>query len=148
MAITIKVDWTDLNQLASDLRNLPKEVAKEVQKAQEEDLRDVAAVLADYPPQLPGTQYQRTGSLGLGWLSHKPKINILGGGLNFTASLTNPVKYAGQVQGGSGDSEKQTPEFKRRNWTTTDQALAETEDRAQKRLDAAVQKALDRFGKR
>jgi hypothetical protein len=67
----------------------------------------------------------------------------LGGGLNFSAELTNNVPYVGDVQGGSGDSEHQTAEFKRRNWKTTDQALAETEDKAQKRLDEAVQRGLD-----
>jgi hypothetical protein len=147
MGITLKVEWDDLDQLIAGIRNLPEEVAKEVQKAQEEDLRDVASVLADYPPQLPGTHYERTGNLGLGWIESGPKINILGGGLNFTATLSNPVPYAGEVQGGKGDSEHQTAEFKRRHWKTTDQALDETEARAQKRLEAAVQKALDRLGK-
>lgn len=141
--MNIKVDWYDLDKLAKDLSNLPKTIAKQVQDAQEDDLRDVASVLADYPPQLPGTHYVRTGTLGLGWLEAKAKINILGGGLNFTAGLSNPVEYAGQVQGGSDDNPHQSAEFKRRNWKTTDQALAETEARAQKRLDAAVQRGLD-----
>jgi hypothetical protein len=102
----------------------------------------VASVLADYPPQLPGTHYQRTGTLGLGWLGHGPKINILGGGLNFTAALSNPVSYSEDVQGSPG----QEQEFKRRHWKNVDDALAETEARAQVRLDAAVQRALDRLG--
>jgi hypothetical protein len=145
--VKIKVDWADLDQLAKDLGALPGVIAKEVQRAQEEDLEDVAKVLADYPPQLLGTHYARTGHLGRGWTNFGPKINILGGGLNFSAELTNNVPYAGQVQGGSDDSEHQTAEFRRRNWKTTDQALAETEDKAQKRLDEAVQRGLDRMGK-
>jgi hypothetical protein len=145
MGVTIKVDWYDLDQLARDLKGLPERISKEVQKAQEEDLKDVAKVLAHYPLQLPGTHYHRTGDLGRGWTGFGPKINILGGGLNFSAELTNNVPYAGAVQGGSGDSEHQTEEFKRRNWKTTDQALAETEDKAQKRLDEAVQRGLDKM---
>lgn len=144
--VTIKVDWSDLDKLEKELRALPGTIAGEVQKAQEEDLKDVAKVLADYPPQLLGTHYNRTGRLGRGWTGFGPKINILGG-LNFSAELTNNVPYAGAVQGGSDDSEHQTAEFRRRNWKTTDQALAETEDKAQKRLDAAVQRGLDKMDK-
>lgn len=139
----IRVEWSGLQELIGEIRDLPKNVSKEVQEAQKEDLRDVASVLANYPPQLPGTHYERTGDLGLGWLTGKPKINIFSGGLNFEAELSNPVEYAGDVQGGSADNPHQTREFKRRNWKTTDQALAETEARAQSRLDKAVQKALD-----
>jgi hypothetical protein len=145
--VTIKVDWDDLDQLAKDLKGLPGVISKEVQKAQEEDLKDVAKVLAHYPPQLLGTHYTRSGRLGRGWTDFGPKINILGGGLNFSAELTNNVPYVGEVQGGEEDDPKQTAEFRRRNWKTPDQALAETEDKAQKRLDEAVQRGLDRMGK-
>lgn len=135
----IKVEWDGLQELIGSLQNLPKRVSQEVQKAQEEDLRDVASVLADYPPQKPGTHYIRTGTLGLGWLTASPKTKILGGGLNFEAAIVNQVGYSEKVQGSPG----QTDEFKKRDWKTVDQALAETDARAQARIDKAVQKALD-----
>lgn len=144
----IEVEWPGLDELINGFKNLPKEVSKEVQKAQKEDLEDVAKVLADYPAQLLGTHYQRTNRLKRAWVGALPRINILGGGINFTASLHNNVPYAGEVQGGSDDDPHQTAEFKRRNWKTTDQALAETEDKVQKRLDKAVQNALDKLGKK
>jgi hypothetical protein len=53
MGVTIKVDWDDLDQLARDLKGLPERISKEVQKAQEEDLKDVAKVLANYPHNCP-----------------------------------------------------------------------------------------------
>jgi hypothetical protein len=141
--LPIKVDWHDLDQLAAHLRRLPKSVAEAVEDAQDEDLRDVASLLGDYPPQKPGTHYERTGNLGLGWLEARVKT-IRRGQLNFEKSLSNPVEYAGDVQGGKGDKPSQLIEFARRGWKTTDQALAETEGRAQRRLDAAVQAALDK----
>lgn len=144
MGVTIKVDWHEIDQLAKDLEALPQAISREVQKAQEEDFKDLAETLAKYPPQLPGTHYQRTDTLKKGWLNASPKINPLGGSaLNFIARLTNPVAYAGEVQGGADDETHQTSEFKRRNWKTTDQALAETEAKAQKRVDDAVQRAID-----
>ncbi len=79
MATNIKVEWDGLRELIGDIKTLPKRISEEVQKAQEEDLRDVASVLGDYPPQLPGTHYARTGTLGFGWLEAQPKINLLGG---------------------------------------------------------------------
>jgi hypothetical protein len=74
----IQVEWTGLQHLIDDIRGLPKEVAKEVQKAQEEDLRDVASLLANYPPVHFGQHYIRTGRLGFGWLEAKAKSRLLG----------------------------------------------------------------------
>lgn len=138
----IKVEWSGLQSLIDDIRGLPKEVAKEVQKAQEEDLRDVASYLANYPPERPGQHYIRTGNLGFGWLAASAKTRLLGG-LNFEVSVNNPVEYAGSVQGGQDNHPEQEKEFRERGWKSVDDALKATEQKAQKRLDAAVQKALD-----
>jgi hypothetical protein len=138
----ISVEWSGLQSLIDDIRGLPKEVAKEVQKAQEEDLRDVASFLANYPPERPGQQYIRTGNLGFGWLMAGAKTRILGS-MGFEVSLNNPVEYAGAVQGGQDNHPKQEREFRERGWKSVDDALNATESRAKKRIDAAVQKALD-----
>lgn len=148
MAAKINLDWPGLKDLINGFKMLPDEVSKEFQKAQKENLKDAAKVLADYPMQLLGTHYHRTKTLKRGWLDPLPKINILGGGVNFAAEIRNDVPYAGEVQGGSGELERQTHEFKRRNWKTTDQALAETAKDSQDRLDKAVQKVLDKLGKK
>ena len=145
MGVTIKVDWHDIDQLAKDLEALPGAISREVQKAQEDDFEDVAAELAKYPPQLPGTHYQRTGALKRGWLGAKVKIDVLGGsGLNFTAQINNPVEYAGAVQGGPDNNPEQSAEFKRRNWKSVDEVLNQSEAAAQKRVDDAVQRAIDK----
>lgn len=144
----ITVEWSGLQQLINDVsNNLPKDVAKEVQKAQEEDLRDVASFLSNYPPEKPGQKYIRTGNLGLGWLTAQPKVRILGG-LNFMVSIKNRMRYAEAVQGGQDNNPRQDPEFKERGWDSVDDALKATESRAKKRIDEAVQKAVDnRLGK-
>lgn len=143
MGVKIKVDWYDIDQLAKELALLPEAIAKEVQEAQKEDLREVADVLAEYPMQKFGTHYRRTERLKRGWKSAMPRI-FNGVGLNFSASIGNSVPYSGFVQGGSDDPDHQTAEFRNRNWKTTDDALKETEKDSQKRLDAAVQKGLDK----
>lgn len=143
LATTIKIDWHEIDDLAKDLGSLPQTIGKAVQKAQEDDFEDVAKELAKYPPQLPGTKYIRTNRLKKGWLNSRPRINILGSGANFTAELSNPVEYSGEVQGGAEDNPHQTNDMRRRRWKTTDQVLKETEPKAQKRLDDAVQQALD-----
>lgn len=143
MGVSIKVDWHEIDQLAKDLGSLPQVVGKAVQQAQEEDFKDVAAELAKYPPQLPGTKYVRTNRLKKGWLNARPRMTILGSGANFSGEISNPVEYSGEVQGGAEDNPHQTNDMRRRRWKTTDQALVDTEAKAQKRLDDAVQKALD-----
>ncbi len=142
--LDLKIQMDGLNETLNELKNLPGNVAEEVQKATREDLRDVASILGDYPPQLPGTHYKRTGELGFGWLESKEEF-LPTFGLDFDMSLKNHVDYAGDVQGGKGDNPSQLAEFRRRGWKTTDQALAETEERAQQRLEKAVQKAMDKL---
>jgi hypothetical protein len=140
----IQVEWTGLQHLIDDIRGLPKEVAKEVQKAQEEDLRDVASLLANYPPVHFGQHYIRTGRLGFGWLEAKAKSRLLGD-LGFEVSLSNNTPYAGAVQGSQGnENPKQEPFFRERGWESVDDALKATEGRFKKRIDEAVQRALDK----
>lgn len=144
MATKITVEWSGLQALIDDIRGLPKKVSEAVKEAQKEDLRDVASFLANYPPEKPGQHYRRTGNLGLGWIMAQPKIKNTGG-LSFKASISNKVKYSGKVQGGREDTPRQERFFKERGWENVDDALAATETRAEKRINEAVQKALDEF---
>lgn len=134
-----KVAWEGLDQLIAGVNALPREMAAALEEVQEEDLRDVASLLASYPPERIGQHYKRTGNLGFNWLAARVKT-LRGTGLDFEKSLSNTTPYAGEVQGSPG----QLREFKERGWKTPDQALKETEGRAQKRLDAAVQKVLNK----
>jgi hypothetical protein len=139
----IHVEWAGLQNLIDDIRGLPQEVAKEVQKAQEEDLQDVASYLSNYPPERPGQHYVRTGNLGFGWLEARAKSRLLNG-LGFEVSLNNPVEYAGAVQGGQNDHPRQERFFRERGWESVDDALKATEHRFKKKIDEAVQRALNK----
>jgi len=57
--------------------------------------RDIAGVMAVYPPQRPGSSYVRTGDLGRGWRVEDGRY--LEGG--YVVAASNAVEYAPWVQG-------------------------------------------------
>jgi hypothetical protein len=141
--ITLSTEWEGLDNLITDLEKAPGALSKVLQEAQKEDFRDIASLLANYPPPKPGSLYDRTGTLGVGWLTAQPVIETgFGTGFDFKASISNDVEYAGFVQGGKEDNPHQTKEFVGR-WKTTDQVIAETESRAESRAEKKLQEALN-----
>jgi hypothetical protein len=140
--LSLTTEVTGLVELLDGLGNLPNDLAQVIQEATAQDLQEAAYLLANYPPAPPGSLYARTGDLGLGWIGAKPQID--GTGLEFSAQINNPVAYTGYVQGGSEASPRQAWMHVGR-WQTTDQVMAQSEEKASSRLEQALQEVLSKL---
>jgi len=95
----------------------------------------IMADAADYPPELPGQRYIRTGDLGRGWTDgvtlfpHKDATQL-------EAVRTNSVDYAGDVMGTG-----QEAIFEDR-WRTNEQIMDQWEARVAQLIEDALVKIL------
>ena len=142
--LKLEVQIDGLAPVLEGIEHLEAELHEAVMETTKQDMRDVASLLANYPPTRSGSKYVRTGDLGLGWLTAQVEPVEEGAGLAFALALNNEVEYAGFVQGGITDDPRQA-RIHQGVWMTTDQALAETDDRAEKNLDDAIQRVLDKI---
>jgi hypothetical protein len=96
VAVTFTIDTSEIDAAAAALLGLaePRAIAPLVPTL-DSIARDIARVMAVYPPERPGSSYVRTGDLGRGWRVEDGRY--LEGGYVVTAS--NAVEYAPWVQG-------------------------------------------------
>jgi hypothetical protein len=94
----------------------PDRAVVNVRRSQRRYLQAVAARLAIYPPQHPGSKYKRTYKLQGGWKN--PNIEVSSDGS--TATMVNPVAwavYANGPKGGSrGIGERQSRRMRALGW--------------------------------
>lgn len=79
----------------------------------------IHAEIAKYPPQMPGSEYRRTGRLGRSWKTSVTKDssgNVIGMTYSDVADFVEVGYYTPMVQG-----PQQEPMFIERNWTSITQ---------------------------
>ena len=76
----------------------------------------LATYAAGYPPQPPGTNYRRTGTLGRLWTTATPHVTVSGHVLD--ARIGNATPYGPQVQGPADQAR-----VHRGRWLTTDDVV-------------------------
>lgn len=86
-----------------------------------------------YPPEPPGSRYNRTGNLGEGWQLEGPS----GGATSFVAAATNGVSYAAYVM---GPGEQAAVHAGR--WRSTDDLVDAWEDRVATAVEEAMVKVF------
>lgn len=111
---------------------------EEYREASEASLRQLAADLADYPPQPAGSSYVRTKRLQRGWTGAQPVWRPIGNG--YTAQMANATPYGPVVQ----VAEMQAWIHQGR-WLTDEAALAQRKGEVEARHDEATQRAADRI---
>lgn len=94
---------------------------------------EIAADAADYPSELPGQRYIRTGDLGRGWTDSAPMFQ--GDADSLLSVLTNPVSYGPNVMGVDDQAK-----IHQGRWRTNEQIM----DAWEARVTAAVERALDK----
>lgn len=101
-------------------------------------LDDMARDAAQYPPELPGQKYQRTGRLGEGWADGQSMFPHSSPTM-LEALRENSVNYGPFVQG----AQTQRAAFAGR-WRTDEQIMADWEARVADRVEDALEKILPR----
>lgn len=99
-------------------------------------LDDMAKEAADYPPELPGQRYVRTGDLGRGWTDGQNMFPQSGPTM-LEAVRENSVSYGPEVQGVDDQAK-----IHQGRWKTTDALMADWEARVAARVEDALEKIL------
>lgn len=95
----VKVEIIGLEQILNRFANSRGIVAEEMEDAIDTAFSDMIKLLTAYPSPPPGSRYVRTYKLKAGWQQTDRRFVSNGTGLR--AALSNPVDYAGLVQGDS-----------------------------------------------
>lgn len=95
--MSFEITIPDLNPIIQALLDYPDIAEPIIQAATDSALLGLIPDLADYPPELPGQRYVRTGQLRDGWQGAQPQWQAIPSG--FEGSIENPTGYDEWVQG-------------------------------------------------
>jgi len=134
--LDIKLRIKGLGALIDRLRRVPGKLDQGVSDALTEFLAILRGDLAEYPPQVPGTRYRRTGLLGQRWSSATTRVRHVG--LHrLEARMTNTRPGAAYVQLGTMQAAAH-----RGRWKTAEQIIEENRGELDRMLEQAGERAI------
>lgn len=130
------LDLKGFDAVISALANGERLAIVEIERAQADVLDEARDLASQYPPELPGQVYIRTGDLGSEWQTAVPIVERSGDSI--TQRLRNLTPYSGYVQ----DAEDQAA-IHRGRWDTTSQIMRDLQPLA----DAEAERAAARIAR-
>ena len=126
----------NIEPLLAALAQYPDIAEPILHDATDQALLNLVPSLTNYPPELSGQRYIRTGDLGSGWTDAQPQWVTLSSG--FEGSLDNPTPYSPEVQGA-----KDQATIHAGRWATDQQIVDDHALDTERIYDQALQQIAD-----
>lgn len=135
----VQIELIGDDVLVTAFRRAPEIVAHELKPVSDAALLLLVSDLKRYPPELPGSSYVRTLTLGRTWSAATPEWKTVSRG--FEGSVGNSTPYGPFVQGAGFQADMHAG-----RWTTDEEAIDANYDAIKAYFERGAQNIADRLG--